>query len=228
MRATAIKPFFWSLTLLILPALAEPSSSLQSIDGNFSPGRGRTNTNASEEVFAAAGRNPNATSALEFNRTDFSTPGSWIWRINITDVPLPNDFNDLGRPSANASEDVRIINTQYQLLWPGATQNMSLQQYLQTNNLTVYVTSLAVSLSSSQTSKYNSMANGTCADILGDECTQSLMSATATMDQGFGTLGLQGCANSLDKSQGIGGIGFGKFYLNKTTLHPISSSVHSD
>ncbi|KAG4427513.1 hypothetical protein IFR05_017003, partial [Cadophora sp. M221] len=206
MKTPTSLSMLWVLSMFSNPTSAESSSSLQPINGILSFGRGQDA--GAQQAFEAAARSPNATSSISFNRTDFNTVQEWAWRINITDVPLPNDFSDLGMSSANASENIHVVNTLFELQWPGASQNQSLQSYLQSINSSLLMTAVEISLPSSFTSSYSNQTNGTCADILGNQCTQSLMTAASSMGAGFGTSGLDGCADSLDKGQGIGGIGY--------------------
>ncbi|KAK0113965.1 hypothetical protein ONS95_014209 [Cadophora gregata] len=208
MKPTKSLSLAYTLSNLSYQASAQPSSMLQTINGILSPGRG--NTPAAQEVFSSAGRNPVVSSSVSFNRTDFNSLQDWTWRINITDVRLTNDFNDLGEPSANASENVHVVNSQYELLWPGATEseNGTLESYLRSINSSLLMTAVEIVLPEKLTEKYETGMNGSCADVLGSQCTQSLMEAAATMEQGFAMEGLAGCGDSIGKGVGIGGIGY--------------------
>lgn len=195
--------------LLVVPISAYNNDDWPFI-GALTPG-GLSNSTAALE---AAGRHPNATSSVTFTRTDNNTLETWAWSVNITDVPVPNQPDDLGMPSANNSKGLHVINAQWQLQWPGDNNSSeNLQAFLALRNLSINVFAHRISLPSNITSKYTNQDNGNCSTILGDQCTQSLIQALVAGRQ-IGYPGLKGCASTLDVRTGnADGMGFGETSL---------------
>jgi hypothetical protein len=102
------------------------------VSGNLSPGP----IFIDSKDFEALGRHPNNTRTVTFNQTSNSTAGEWLWRINITDTAIPNRIVDGTSNSGNYSEGFHVVNTQYQFIWPGAS-NESLQTYLADRRMNV-------------------------------------------------------------------------------------------
>ena len=102
---------------------------------------GPADTKAGEATFETAGRHSNATSAVIFTRTSNTDSQEWTWRVNISDVAVPNDLADLGKASANNSLGLHIANVQGQLSWPKSSDNDSetLEHFLQQQNTSLYV-----------------------------------------------------------------------------------------
>lgn len=193
----------WAMFALLVPA----QNTGLPVSGPLSPGPGRT----PEEwrVSEAAGRQPNATNSVTFMRTYNNTPETWTWRINVTDMAIPNQISDLGSPSANFSQGLHVANTQWQLQWPGNSD--SFQSFLRERNVSVSFTALMTNKPSNITDRYNDADNGNCTNMLGDKCTQSLIQ-TAARGSPIGFATLEGCENTLAVSGGNqgGGTSFGK------------------
>lgn len=159
--------------LLAAPALADDKFH-QLITVGGGPGIVRSATPGAA-IVAAAGRTPNATT----NATWIAKLGNgpivqWTWRVNLTNVPVPNNVDDLGTPKANFSEDLRSANTQYELIWPSAAAgtNESLNEFLRASGTNISFNNVQLTLPSG--AQFTSYANGSCRSILSDECIQGL------------------------------------------------------
>nr|POF03852.1 hypothetical protein CFP56_21608 [Quercus suber] len=173
--------------------------------GLLSPGDlGRTPE--ATQLVADLGRTPNATSYVTFNRTDDNMLETWGWRINITDIPVPNDPHRFGEASADSSQGLHVTNMQWQLHWPGDDSG-TFQSYLAERNATLYSWDLRLTLPSNITSRINNQTNGNCSAILGDECATSLAQAASEGKNAFFN-NLDGCAGTFDVGY-HGGWGFG-------------------
>jgi hypothetical protein len=177
------------------------------VSGPYKPGIGSTPEDL--KISEAAGRQPNVTSAVTSTRTYNNTPEIWTWRVNITEIAVPDQISDLGMPSANFSQGLHVANTQWQLEWP--SDDDSLQMFLGKRNMSVSFTTLVSNKPSNITDRYKDADNGNCATILGDQCTQSL-TQTASKGPTIKFLGLEGCENTLTVNEGgqDDGAGFSK------------------
>ncbi len=147
------------------------------------------------------------TGLLTFTRQFNGTPEKWTWRINITDIAVPDDVIDFGNSSANFSQGLHVSNIQRQLGWPG--EDESLQQLVKRRNVTMYFNTIIKSLPSNITRKYNDTGDGDCAPILGPSCAlylANVVGPSMSLSQ------VQGCASTLDVQSGEldFGVGFGK------------------
>jgi len=178
-----------------------------SISGVLAPGSG---DDTAKEIYATAGRTPNATSSLRFTRNDFNNEQTWLWTVNITDVPVPNRIYDLGDPTANSSENLHVINTEFQLaILEDAYEG--LQPFLESINSTLYFEALQIGYGRGVVEGYSNQTNETCASLFGEKCAQSLMEAAADLGgNSFDTSDLEGCG-TFDKGDGFGGTGTGGF-----------------
>jgi hypothetical protein len=100
------------------------------VSGPYKPGIG--STPEALKISEAAGRQLNVTSAVTSTRTYNNIPEIWTWRVNITEIAVPDQISDLGMPSANFSQGLHVANTQWQLEWP--TDDDSLQMFLGKRN----------------------------------------------------------------------------------------------
>ena len=202
-------------------ALLSLSASAQNLPtyGVNKPGFG--DSSEALAVSEKAGRTPNGTTgAVPFNRTYNNAPESWFWRVNVTDLAVPNRPSDLGSSSANSSENLHVANTQWELSWPG--NETSLQEYLAARELTLSINTLSTNKPMNITSKYLDSDSGNCTTILGGQCVQSLMAAAMK-----GTIqsyqGLAGCESTLNVKNDMNiedaGIGIGKHTLSNRYMH---------
>lgn len=163
--------------------------------GAQSPGPGAGDNNQELAVFLHAGRHPNDTNAVSFTRVYNNSEETWTWRINVTDIAIPNNIRYLGSSSANYSEGLHVANTQWQLGWPGDSD--SLQKLLEQRNSSLYVTTAIQHLPSNVTKHYSDSDNGNCTALLGANCTQSItMSALRGTAVSYGEL--DGCDGTVD------------------------------
>lgn len=198
---------------------------LISIAGNLGPGAlpdssGEETIFQQRAVIGAASRNPNITSAVEFeygsSTSGFSSP--WIWRINVTNV-LVDGLDD---PYINdtSSEPQYAASVQWGLEWPGGgeVQDWVSAQYPGDNRSAsmperpLCIAAYSYRAPANLTSRYSSSDNGNCSSILGDQCYASFVrNIGATCENAFGAPGriLDGCEDSwnLRFFGGGGGIG---------------------
>jgi len=175
--------------------------------GPLKPGYG--STPEALKVSEAAGRQPNASSSVTFTRKYNNTDESWTWRINITEIAVPDRVSDLGKDSANFTQGLRVANIQWQLGWP--SEDESLQALLGNRNSSVSFTALVSNKPSNITDRYKNEDNGNCAPVLGDQCTKSLTEA-ASKNTKFDSTTLEGCGDTLNVNGGgqQAGTSFGK------------------
>lgn len=166
---------------------------------------------------AAIGHHPNLTHSVSFPFD--GTDGSWTWRVNVTDLAVPNiGIEGLGHDNQTGdysfSDGTRTILTQWDLQWPVAG---GLEDYLYNHggiNASLCYTSIALLFPPNVTKNYNSDAgNGDCTGLLGQECTTAVVNALSNMrscSQGPSSI------FQLDACQGTLNIGNENF----TTSHP--------
>jgi hypothetical protein len=147
--------------------------------GTLRPGPG--DSSEALRAFESAGQRPNWTDSVTFSRVSNNTPETWTWRINITDLTIPNDISELGSSSASYSKGFHVANTQWQLQWPSSSGNSSepsssdnLLSFLSERNLDIALNALSVFVPSNVTNQYNANDNGNCTSLLGSECTQAI------------------------------------------------------
>ena len=164
-------------------------------------------------LFAAAGRNPNISTSVNFSYADNE---EWIWRVNITQVSL-DDF-------PNTSEEGLVAtNLQFDLQWPG---DGTLQSYLDSREGTgsadpaLSEEPLCAGLWSwgvqaNVSSRYSSNDNGSCTSVLGEQCAASVLAVMQEGQCGSGSSisGLAGCEDTLDIRKTGGGSTLGTLLL---------------
>lgn len=198
-------------TPILLSAQCVLSALAQSLpqSGPNSPGIG--STPEALQISEAAGRSPNATNSVAFTRSFDSVDEAWSWRVNVTEIPTPNNLNQFGESEANFSENLRVTNTQWQLIWPGDDE--SLQSYLAKREMSYTFQTYISNKPANITNLYDSTKkDGDCGAILGSTCLNNLKAA-ARSTSGFRFTGVSGCEGTLDVSEsgtGTAGIGFGK------------------
>ncbi|KAF1829643.1 hypothetical protein BDW02DRAFT_573779 [Decorospora gaudefroyi] len=164
------RSLLWALLALL--ASAQENNGVP-VSGPFKPGFG--GTPESQQVMEAAGRHPNATSTVTFARTFNNEEENWTWRINITELNVPNSIYDLGMPEADFSEGLKFANVQWQLQWPGSESgNSDIRSLLAERNATVMFGSIIYSLPANVTDSYSDDDKGDCAPFLGEDCARSV------------------------------------------------------
>jgi hypothetical protein len=189
-------------------ALFAFSASALPVSGPLKPGLG--NTPEPQGTVEAAGRQPNATNSITFTRTFNNILETWTWRINTTELAVPDPIYNLGKPDANYSQGLKVANIQWQLQWPGSgEEDGSFQSFLVTRNATALFSTVIINLPSNITDRYQDGDNGDCATILSEECVQSLTDVASSR---------KGCENTLSVDVGgvRSGVGFSKY---KYPLH---------
>jgi len=130
---------------------------------------GSTPTSEDEQLFTAAGRQPNDTSSATFNFAPSNlsdSDSSWTWRVNISEVAVPD-----------SSDGLQVVNTQWDLQWPGAG---SLQSFVARAGLNgsegggLCLTVAEFDLLPNVTSRYSESDQGNCSAVLGDQCAEKL------------------------------------------------------
>jgi hypothetical protein len=175
--------------------------------GTLSPGPG--DTPEILQAFEAAGRQPNVSDTVTFSRTHNGKAEDWTWRINITDLAIPDRTSDLGSSSASFSRGLHVTNTQWQLQWPGSSD--TLQTFLSERDMEVTFNALSVLKPSNVTDAYNAEDKGECTKLLGSECTQSITKAIS--DGSTLQILFPACQNTI----GINGFSAGS---SKSSPHP--------
>nr|POF13345.1 hypothetical protein CFP56_10492 [Quercus suber] len=212
----------WAVAAL---ALSTSAQSQFGTVGALSPGS-LGDTPEAKELLAEYGRTPNATSQLTFNRSGEHMLETWGWRLNVTEVPVPNNPRLFGNASANSSENLTVTNVQWQLDWPG-DESDTLQSFLGQRNWTLFSWNLRAVLPLNITDHINSETKDNCSAILGAECAASLEEQAAQgRDASFSDLA--GCASTLDVGY-QGGWGFGnEFPLSPPfPLERAANPIHS-
>lgn len=160
-------------------------------------------------LFTAAGRHPNDTSSVTFQRPS----GTWTWRVNITDVSVPDNTTT---STVKNLTDPRVVNVQWDLRWPG---NGSLADAILLDNNgrsmadpeQLCVVMIGGTWGPNITSNYSASDNGDCSNVLGSQCAQSVMSH---LGGSVGTCptadlsNLEGCNSTLSTSRGPGQLSF--------------------
>jgi hypothetical protein len=197
---------------VFLPVLAAAQiNNGVAVVGVISAG-GPSSANASTQATELAGRHPNGTTSIPFQRLVNDIQETWSWRVNITDIAVPNEPTNLGMSSANYSEHLHMVNTQWELQWPDDNNaSESFTDYLERIDSRAEFNAMILHLPSNITHAYSNQTNGNCTTILGDDCVRSIESAASTGGY-ITTSDLTGCTSTLDVARpGTGaGLGFGK------------------
>ncbi|KAI1817292.1 hypothetical protein GGS20DRAFT_592201 [Poronia punctata] len=220
----------WSTTLLLttlLPFTIPVSANKNGLPtlGPKKPGIGRTPE--ALLVSEVAGRHPNATTSVNFKRTYNNTEETWSWRINVTELALPDDISDLGTKEAVYSRGWRIANTQWELGWPGKKGDETLEEYLAERNLNASFTTMMATKPASVTANYDDADEGDCEGVLGDECLASIVEAARKGEtEKLGKL--DGCKDTLGaKGHGLDdGVGFDITGERRSENESKTSSLH--
>ena len=180
------------------------STSAQNYPGYLSVGPGIGDFAEAKQVAEAAGRHPNATSSVTFTRAASSDTGSWGWRINVTEIAVPDQLANLGKSGASFSQGLHVANTQWQLDWPGDDDNF--KAFLGKQNMSATFTGYLANKPANVTDSYNEKDNGDCKSILGDQCSRLLAQALSSGDKrDIWASGLAGCEGTLySKDEGSG------------------------
>lgn len=203
-----------SWTLFALSAWAQNQGL--PVSGPFKAGFARSREGLI--VLQDAGRSPNATSSITFKRTYDNSDEEWTWRVNTTEIAVPNRASDIGDENANDSQDLLVANTQWQLDWP-ADEKVTLQELAERRNASIAFTALISNKPSDITNRYSIDDNGDCTSLLGEECIESL-AAAATSGGSVIFSGLNGCEDTLDTNDGgtDDGAGFGKIAFHRVAI----------
>ncbi|KAI0389069.1 hypothetical protein F5Y17DRAFT_463102 [Xylariaceae sp. FL0594] len=147
---------------------------------------GPGNTPEAISVFETAGRTPNATTSVSFEHPhNGSSEAGWTWRINVTEVAVPDDLSYLGLASPDNSsslfsQGLRVVNTQWQLGWPRSDNDTStFESFLLKRNTNASFTSLVITTSKKILESYDEGDNGDCTKVLGSDCAKTLTEAAA-------------------------------------------------
>ncbi|KAI1567959.1 hypothetical protein PtrEW4_006717 [Pyrenophora tritici-repentis] len=210
---------FLQATLFALSSLAQDDSPSLPTIGTLKPGIG--NTPEALQVSENVGRYPDDTELVTFSRTYNGTQEEWSWRTNVTNVPVPNEINQLGMKGADSSEGHQVVNVQWQLGWPN-DKNTSLQQYLVEKNMKASFGAMISNKPINITKKYENDDNGDCMPLLGEQCVQSLTESASKGDD-IQFQGLEGCADSLEL-QGDGEVQSGTSWVIDPAGHMYSNS----
>lgn len=150
-------------------------------------------------LLRTAGLTANITDSIAFNRTYNGTEEEWTWRINITDIAVPNNPFSFGFEDTSFSDGLRVANTQWQLVW-GSPGHSTLDSLARSRDATIRFSFLISNKPSSILEEYSSDDGGDCAPILGEECTESLKRAASGGPVVF--TGLAGCDDILVTNDG--------------------------
>ncbi|KAI5371072.1 hypothetical protein Slin14017_G019510 [Septoria linicola] len=132
-----------------------------------------------------ANLSPNATRSVNFNVSAGSGNDlyreEWTWRVNVTKIPSEVLMVPSYLESKNVT-DPYIINTVYDLQWPGGeTLNATTADALGNSNpglpnsLCVSIVDL-YGLPERVTNRYQESDNGDCSNVLGDACAAAIRS----------------------------------------------------
>jgi hypothetical protein len=189
MRSSSL---FWAIL-----AASAPSQAIDASWGNIGAGSspGPWTLEEGYKKGEEAGRHPNATRAVTFDRQYENNQETWGWRINITELAIPNNPNQFGNASANSSENHRVTNTQWQLTWPGNENNFN--EFLKKRNVRASFAGYIGNKPSNVTNGFNaSSTNGDCTALLGAECVAGLK--RGAVGTTLKITGNQGCDDTLD------------------------------
>ncbi|KAF2845926.1 hypothetical protein T440DRAFT_482958 [Plenodomus tracheiphilus IPT5] len=149
-------------------------------------------------IYEEAGQNPNASDIVTFAQSFNNTPEDWKWRINISEIAVPNDLNDLGLANANFSEGLHVVHTQWQLEWPGEEDD--LRSFIRSRNIDrLDFSALMARVESNLTDHFEDSDNGDCTPMLGQRCIDAIRQrAGATGTLSWSPRPLEGCEIALD------------------------------
>lgn len=189
---------------LVVSVLADSLAARQSAPFIGSPGFGCPGSisspsvvkDSTQQLFESAGRSPNETSSASFVffPGNVSSPESnitWSWRVNITDVVIPEQVSPGG---------LHVVNEQWQLQWP---EGGSLESYMARSGIDgTFSTSLCLSagvftLPSNVTSRIPESNRNNCSEILGSECVRGILQSGFPGCEGSGFRTPMACMDTL-------------------------------
>lgn len=157
-----------------------------------------------DALFEAAGRQPNETRSVSFNfdpgnLSESNADTTWTWLVNTTDLAVPEQV---------IPGDLRVVNQQWALQWPGGGNlESALNRWGIEGNRTqqLCIGAATWSLLPNVTSRYVDAEPGDCSAVLGTDCadrirTQSLIG----LDGRCGALSgrFDECADSIGSNTG--------------------------
>jgi hypothetical protein len=149
-------------------------------------------------VSELAGQHPNASTFVTFSRPYNNTPEVWTWRVNISEIAIPDDLADLGQPFASFSENLHAANVQFQVDWP--SEDDTLQAFLTKRHMSVEFVTMIKHLPFNVTDKYdlqNDAQDGNCANVLGQTCVDSITEMASVYPSTMNWENRVGCKDTL-------------------------------
>lgn len=209
-------------------AAAQGCDVAGAIGTNYGPIRQGTQ---GADVVLDANHNPNSTSSVTFNFTTVGRNGrpsfteQWTWRVNVSDIATSNfdNPNDItGGGYAGDLTDPTFTNVVYDFQWPG---DDDLNTYLAeaTDNATgvagklCYATLDLRDLPANVTNNYQESDNGSCNNVLGEDCVNALLAAwqpvraDGVCPSGPGFKTIPECASTLGATSCSGSFGARKW-----------------
>lgn len=153
-------------------------------------------------IIDTAGTSSNKASSVAFEHPFNGTTETWTWHINVSETVIPPQLQ-----GSQDSEEQYFTNTQWSLNWPGDSE--SLVPWLRSRNTSLSFVALLSNKPTNITDRYRDQDNGNCTALFGESCTKSLYNTAMKPDSRyqFNTIGLEGCEDTFDITEGGAGIG---------------------
>ncbi|KAK0935301.1 hypothetical protein LTR29_013093 [Friedmanniomyces endolithicus] len=164
---------------------------------------------AAPVLFEQAALTPNNTNTIPFTIDSFE---GWSWRVNITNVAVPNATVASPGDSASLTLDPHVAYTTYDLRWPNSgTLNDQLISMANTSGVSSSGLDMCAYVTTGIVAK---QAQSNCSSALGDQCVQSMLNDLANSPNaatcGWAPMAtLQGCENVfVNATNGLNTLGF--------------------
>nr|POE71362.1 hypothetical protein CFP56_62457 [Quercus suber] len=173
-------------------------------------------------LFVAGNQNPNATNSVTFDLLSNSATTSMqlTWRVNVTDISVPNATVEFPGESPPIGDDPHITNLVYDFQWPGSdTLNQVFADSLDASSsnavpldipLCIFV--VRSNFPTSIADKYSPDDGASCDSTLGSQCVSAITSGISTNAVGCPSTApfysLVGCEDSFGMATDTGSFGF--------------------
>ncbi|CBX99621.1 hypothetical protein IAQ61_005125 [Plenodomus lingam] len=185
---------YFSWALLSISASAQAEGNGWGVIGVNKAGSG---SDEAVRVFEDAGYSPNASDVVTFTQNFNNTAEEWTWRINVSEIAVPDNSQDLGLERANFSEGLHVAHTQWQLVWPGEEDD--LLSFVKSRSVdSARFSAFMATVYSNITDRFEDSDDGDCTPMLGERCVESIRNRAVNGEDEMAWSNLEGCESTFD------------------------------
>lgn len=155
----------------------------------------------SKQLFESAGRSPSSTNSVSFDFASNSLDGNstWTWRLNITDIAVPDGIFD--------TPGMHVVNSQRELQWLGGDDHRPRANSSKAGNSTsrdMCISAAEIVAPSNITRRYSEF--GDCSAVLGNKCYSKflarVMATSCAVAPNFLASDIEECKDTLIRESG--------------------------